>query len=128
MQRMASGVVALEVHFAMEKVVKIHVKMLAPLRPLRPDGYVDALEAAGHVVGDYLEVPLSAWEAAGKSYLGCPKATGKGLGDRVEQMAKPIAKLLGLDCLDAQGRLRVDSGCAKRRDRLNDMGRKLGLG
>lgn len=112
----------------MEKTVKIHVKMLAPLRPLRPDGYVDALEAAGKVVSEYLEVPLSAWEAVGKSYLGGPKSTAKGLGDCVEQIAKPIAKLLGLDCLDAQGMLRVDSGCAKRRDRLNDMGRKLGIG
>lgn len=112
----------------MGKVVKIHVKMIAPLRPLRPDGYVDALEAAGKVVGDYLEVPLHAWEAAGKSYLRGPKADVKGLGDRVEQFAKPVARLLGMKCLDAQGRLKADSGCAKRRDRLNDMGRKLGLG
>jgi len=41
------------------------------------------------------------------------------LGDLVEKMAKPIAKALRLDCIDKDGSLKPDSGCAKRRDALN---------
>lgn len=44
-----------------------------------------------------------------------------GLGDVVERLAKPVAKALGLGCLDAQGKLKPESGCAKRRDALNRM-------
>jgi hypothetical protein len=43
----------------------------------------------------------------------------RGLGDVVEGLVKPIAKALGLRCLDAEGKLRPESGCAKRRDALN---------
>lgn len=41
------------------------------------------------------------------------------LGDMVEALAKPIAKALRLSCLDENNRLRAESPCAKRRDRLN---------
>lgn len=54
---------------------------------------------------------------------GIPK---RGLGDMFEVAAKPVAKVLGLPCLDAQGRLKPDSGCAKRRDALNAAGRAVG--
>jgi len=40
-------------------------------------------------------------------------------GDQLEKLFKPIAKALGLPCLDASGTLRHDSGCAKRRDKIN---------
>lgn len=40
------------------------------------------------------------------------------LGDAVEKLAKPIAKALKLPCLDGD-KLRPESPCAKRRDRLN---------
>jgi hypothetical protein len=43
----------------------------------------------------------------------------RGLGDFVEKLVKPIAKALRLPCLDAEGKLRPESGCAKRRDALN---------
>jgi len=42
-----------------------------------------------------------------------------GLGDVIEGMVKPIARALRLDCLDEQGKLKPQSGCAQRRDRLN---------
>jgi hypothetical protein len=42
-----------------------------------------------------------------------------GLGDKIERLVKPIARALGLPCLDAQGHLRPESGCAKRRALLN---------
>lgn len=41
------------------------------------------------------------------------------LGDKVERAVKPIAKALGLPCLDKDGNLKPDSPCAKRRDKLN---------
>jgi hypothetical protein len=48
------------------------------------------------------------------------KAPARGLGDVVERIAKPIAKALNLPCLDkSTGQLRPESGCAKRRDRMN---------
>jgi hypothetical protein len=50
-----------------------------------------------------------------------------GLGDRVERLAKPIAKALRLPCLDEKSQLKPESPCAKRRDKLNELGRKLGL-
>lgn len=50
-----------------------------------------------------------------------------GLGDMVERLAKPIAKALKLPCLDSGGHLKPDSGCGRRRDALNRLGRKLRL-
>ena len=44
---------------------------------------------------------------------------GIGFGDIVERLAKPIAKALRLPCLDKAGNLKPESGCAKRRDKLN---------
>jgi len=52
------------------------------------------------------------------------RAQEPGLGDFVEKMAKPIAKLLKLDCLDGNGNLKPDSLCAKRRDWMNGLGKK----
>lgn len=47
---------------------------------------------------------------------------GPKLGDIVERLAKPIAKALNLPCLDKDGNLKPESGCAKRRDALNKLG------
>jgi hypothetical protein len=49
------------------------------------------------------------------------KVPPKGLGDMIEQLAKPIAKALGLPCLDKDSQLKPESPCAKRRDALNKM-------
>jgi hypothetical protein len=46
-------------------------------------------------------------------------------GDQLEKLFKPIAKALGLPCLDKEGKLRPESGCAKRRDLLNTLHSKL---
>lgn len=43
----------------------------------------------------------------------------RGIGDLVELAAKPFAKAIGMDCLDEQGKLKPESGCAKRRDAFN---------
>lgn len=46
----------------------------------------------------------------------------RGLGDIVEAMAKPIARALHLDCVDKNGNLKAESGCAKRKEMLNRFG------
>jgi hypothetical protein len=51
-----------------------------------------------------------------------------GLGDMIEKAAKPIAKALGMDCLDDQDKLKPESPCAKRRDKANEIGKKIGIG
>lgn len=55
---------------------------------------------------------------------GCPLARWPvippgGLGSLIETLVKPLAKSLRLGCIDEQGNLRPESGCAKRRDTLN---------
>lgn len=45
----------------------------------------------------------------------------EGIGDKIERMVKPIALALGLGCLDELGRLKPESGCAKRRNALNKL-------
>lgn len=51
----------------------------------------------------------------------CPHGVcGMGLGDLVAMAATPIARALKLGCVDPKTRqLREDSGCAKRKKRLN---------
>lgn len=41
------------------------------------------------------------------------------LGTRIEKLAKPIAKVLGLPCLEKDGTLQPKSPCAQRRDLLD---------
>lgn len=40
------------------------------------------------------------------------------LGDAVERIARPIAKLLGFPCYDESGKLKPKSGCAERKAAL----------
>ena len=43
------------------------------------------------------------------------------LGDAISTIATPIAKAVGADCIDKEtGQLKPESGCAKRRQKLND--------
>jgi hypothetical protein len=42
-------------------------------------------------------------------------------GDAIEKAVKPFAVAVGAPCLDKDGRLKPDSGCAKRRDYLNNL-------
>lgn len=46
------------------------------------------------------------------------------LGDLIETIAKPVAKLLRLPCVKPDSSLKPDSGCAKRRDKLNQLNAK----
>jgi hypothetical protein len=56
------------------------------------------------------------------------KKSGLGLGDRIERIVKPIAVALKAPCLDEEKRLKTESPCAKRRDVLNKLGYKVGIG
>jgi hypothetical protein len=44
------------------------------------------------------------------------------LGNAVEKIARPIAQVLNLPCHDETGQLKPESGCAKRRNTLNNFG------
>ncbi len=59
--------------------------------------------------------------AAGQRLGGTRVEVSVGPGDLVELAAKPIARALKIDCLDAQGSLKPDSGCAQRRNALNKL-------
>lgn len=50
-----------------------------------------------------------------------PAVSQFGLGDLVEVASKPIAKALRLPCLNPDGTLKPDSGCAKRKEILNHL-------
>lgn len=53
----------------------------------------------------------------------------RGLGDMVEAAVHPIAVALKFPCVDpATERLRPDSPCARRRDKLNQVGKAIGIG
>jgi hypothetical protein len=43
------------------------------------------------------------------------------LGDKVEALVKPFAKAVGAKCLDESGKLKPESGCAKRKAMLNKL-------
>lgn len=45
----------------------------------------------------------------------------KGLGDWVEMVAKPAARVVKSACLDKQGRLIPGSPCFKKREYLNNL-------
>lgn len=41
-------------------------------------------------------------------------------GTAIEHLVKPIGRALNLPCYDEQGQLKPESGCAKRRDGINN--------
>ncbi len=50
-----------------------------------------------------------------------------GIGDAISAIATPIARVLGLPCIDPQTKqLRPESGCAKRKAKLNALTRPHG--
>lgn len=65
--------------------------------------------------------------ASGASPSALPPAR-MGLGDMMEKAFKPVAKWLKMPCLDEEEKLKPESPCAKRRDRANALGKKIGIG
>lgn len=81
--------------------------------------YAMELHFAGRVEGDYLLLPLADANAI-RARHNPPKEKIRGLGDVVHKVALPVAKALGLPCVDkSTGKLRPESPCAKRREMLN---------
>ena len=64
---------------------------------------------------------LARYPDLGQREFACPHGRKWGVqwGDVVERVAKPVAKALKLDCLDANARLKPESPCAKRKRMLN---------
>jgi hypothetical protein len=61
-----------------------------------------------------------AWRASVGAPDDCPHRVF--LGDLVAKIATPIAKSLWLSCVDKEtGKLKPTSGCAKRKERLNNI-------
>ena len=79
----------------------------------RPAHYVEDVISRGTVDGNDLVIPDIEVLALLQKYR------RPGLGDRIEQLAKPLAKLLDLPCLDKENQLKPESDCARRRDALN---------
>lgn len=98
-----------------------------------PDGVMEIrqtlCEAAGCQAScDYADPCAACPNGHFPTYIRCNEPIDhkgqNGLGDIVESIAKPIARFFSMKCLDEAGNLRPESNCAKRRDRLNRIGRK----
>ncbi len=60
------------------------------------------------------------WVEVSPEEFGQSGTNPRGLGDVVEKIAKPIARALGLDCINQlTGELKPNSKCAQRRKWLN---------
>lgn len=69
----------------------------------------------------YVVVRSSDLERAISARVSTPS---RGVGTILERMLKPLARKLSLMCLDDNGQLRKNSGCARRRDWLNKLGQQ----
>jgi hypothetical protein len=99
-----------------------HAVLARQQRRYDRDGtFIEKVRAAASSWGDeQIEIDPDIFTAI------CRECSGTiGLGDLVEKAAKPIARTLGLGCLDENGNLRPESGCAQRRDTLNEFSAKF---
>lgn len=90
---------------------QICMRQLEEQAPHRPDGYLEDILAAGRIEGEWLMLSDETYAAL------CEKYRRPGLGDRVAQIAKPIARALdtviGTDLEHCQS-------CAERQKWLNE--------
>lgn len=83
----------------------------------RPEGFIEAMRAAGKEARSGVDLHVHDMI---KVYNAFPENKPRGLGDVVEKIAHPIAKAMGLPCIDKEtDSLKPESPCAKRRDWLN---------
>lgn len=85
----------------------------------RKPGYIEAvITIAKNLDDDNYELTDEQMSSISRDYRLSSKSVG--LGDAVAAIATPIARILGLPCVDpATKQLRPDSPCAKRKARLN---------
>jgi hypothetical protein len=95
--------------------MKLSMRLLKAKQAHRPPGYLgDVLSHAHRVEGDDVFLSENAYISL------CHRYRHMGLGDLVASVATPIARALGLPCIDpATQQLRPESGCAKRKAALN---------
>jgi hypothetical protein len=93
------------------RMIRINADSLEEMRAQRGEAFAREIAGQATFDGTYYVLPLENWQAAVRK--------PRGLGDWVERVVKPIARVLRLACLDKNGNLKPDSGCAKRRDWLN---------
>ncbi len=94
---------------------RIHVSKIHALS----GDYALELYEAGSMAGDYLIIPMRDAVELKRRYG--QKSKMRGLGDLIHKIAAPIAKVLKLSCIDkATGKLKPQSPCAKRMERMNN--------
>ncbi len=100
--------------------MKVRKKSVERMAILRGEEFAAAVWQSFTCDAHACEVDDQTWLALLEKY---PKIKeGFALGDAVAAVATPIARVLGLPCIDpATNQLRPDSGCAKRRDALNKL-------
>lgn len=107
---------------------KFQLKYLETEANRRPPGYIDfclknstAITMHGQV---FLEFTVEQFNAVRKRFnpsAPLVKPEMKGLGDLVGKVATPIARALGMDCIDkSSGQLKPESPCQKRKEMLNN--------
>lgn len=88
-----------------------------------PPGYEQAALAVATLTPETVELSPEAFAALQARFFPRPVPPAKkplGLGDAVAAVATPIARALGLPCIDpATRQLRPESGCAQRKAALN---------
>jgi hypothetical protein len=88
-----------------------------------PGAFLNAVGQIGTLSGDFWMLDHLAYNRLVRQH-----PANRGLGDMVSKVATPIARALKLPCVDrATGELRQESGCAKRKAMLNQLGNKIGI-
>jgi len=99
-------------------MVRISIKQIEDCRATRPEGYADALIAAGSLNGDWLMIEQQSLDAVVRQYTPNRIAKVQGVGDLIHKVANPVAKAIDFVAgTNVQG----CGGCAKRRENLNKM-------
>jgi len=106
--------------------MKIRLSRIALQAHSRPPGYAQKVLAAGTIEGEFLRLTPRAYNALYREFNGDgfvrPKPLKRGLGDIVEKLVKPIAKLsdkiLGTSFVNCRP-------CQKRKEKLNKLGDKI---
>jgi hypothetical protein len=99
-------------------MVKVSLQHIDKCKATRPDGYSEALLAAGTVNGNTLSIDHDKLEEIVRKFTPERVKTVKGLGDLIHKVANPIAK-----AIDSVAGTNVQGcgGCAKRRESLNKL-------
>lgn len=103
---------------AVKKLLRVSRARVAEAANFRPAGYEAAVVAAGTEANGLISLTPEAYADLARRFPPIPAP--RGLGDVVASVATPIARALGLGCLDPKTKqLRPESGCAQRKAAMN---------